>query len=158
MEKKHSTCRWKSEKIKSKKYFILAEGFRWLRFVYFQKEKSLIDADIEFFETLINQYEEILKIKNTNIFSEDICIDDLEKFFNRAKRTINRAIIKMINLDYNYKYFYNGKYFISKEGIEWLCKNCFKKKYLELLENYKMELTEKYIKAGYIYDNFFGLN
>ena len=48
----------------------------------------------------------------------------------------------------------NRKAKISKEGIEWLCKNCFKQKYLELLEEYKMELTEKYIEAGYPYDVF----
>ena len=47
---------------------------------------------------------------------------------------------------------------ITKEGLEWLCKNCFKQKYLELLESYKMNLTEKFIKAGYIYDNFFNKN
>ena len=27
MLKKHPTCRWRSEKIKSRKYFILAEGY-----------------------------------------------------------------------------------------------------------------------------------
>ena len=31
-------------------------------------------------------------------------------------------------------------------------------KILELLEKKKMELTEKYIKAGYIYDHFFNKN
>lgn len=36
--------------------------------------------------------------------------------------------------------------------------NCFKQKYLEILEKYKMELTEEYISKGYIYDNFFGKN
>ena len=34
-------------------------------------------------------------------------------------------------------------------------KMCLNKKYLELLEKYKMELTELYIKAGYPYDHFF---
>ena len=48
----------------------------------------------------------------------------------------------------------NEKQKISKEGIEWLCKNCFKQKYLELLEEYKMDLTEKYILSGYPYDVF----
>ena len=57
-----------------------------------------------------------------------------------------------------YRYKKNNIFFISKEGIEWLCKNCFKQKYLELLEQYKMELTEQYIASGYIYDNFFGKN
>lgn len=49
MEKKHSKCRWKSEKIKSKKSYILIEGFYWLVYVYFQDKKKLIDADIDFF-------------------------------------------------------------------------------------------------------------
>lgn len=44
---KHPTCRWRSEKIRNRKYFILIEGYYWLRNVYFQKEKSLIDADID---------------------------------------------------------------------------------------------------------------
>lgn len=35
-------------------------------------------------------------------------------------------------------------------------KNVLKKKYLELLEKYKMKLTELYIENGYIYDEFFG--
>lgn len=57
-----------------------------------------------------------------------------------------------------FTYYDNDKLFISKEGIEWLYKNYFKLKYLELLEEYKMELTEKYIEAGYAYDEFFGMN
>lgn len=62
------------------------------------------------------------------------------------------------NLENNFTYYDNDKLLVSKEEIEWLCKNCFKQKYLELLENYKMELTEKYIEAGYVYDEFFGMN
>ena len=42
--------------------------------------------------------------------------------------------------------------------MKWICKNVFKQKYLELLEKYKMELTELYIKAGYPYDHFFHRN
>ena len=49
MLKKHPTCRWRSEKIRSKKYFILIEGYVWLKRVYFQKEKSLIDDDVDLF-------------------------------------------------------------------------------------------------------------
>lgn len=58
MLKKHPTCRWRSEKVRSRKYFILVEGYDWIKFVYFEKEKSLIDADVEFFETRIKLYEE----------------------------------------------------------------------------------------------------
>ena len=50
MIKKHPYCRWRSEKINSKRYYILIEGYYWLIKVFFQNEKKLIDADINFFE------------------------------------------------------------------------------------------------------------
>lgn len=62
MLKKHPTCRWRSEKIKSKRYYILFEGYLWLIYVYFQSEKNQIDADIIFFETRIKEYEKLLEI------------------------------------------------------------------------------------------------
>lgn len=158
MLKKHPNCRWQSDKIKSKRYFILIEGYLWIRYVYFQKEKPLIDADIEFFENRIKEYEKLLKINPKSLFNEDIYVKELDSYFNRSKPTIKRAIYKMIKANTNYRYIENDEFVISKEGIEWLYKNCFKQKYLELLEKYKMELTEQYIKAGYIYDNFFNLN
>lgn len=157
MLKKHPTCRWRSTKIKSKHYFILYEGFLWLMYVYFQNEKSQIDADIYFFETRIKEYEKVLKLNSKNLFNEDIAIDDLEEYFNRAKPTIKKAVYKLLKIN-NCRYVKNRKYIIKKEGIEWLCKNFFKQKYLELLEEYKMDLTEKYIEAGYLYDYFFELN
>ncbi len=159
MEKKHSSCRWKSEKIRSKRYYILIEGFYWLIYVYFQNEKSPIDADIDFFLLRIKQYQEELKVQDKNLFTKDMSIDELVIFFDRKYRTIEKAVIKMLKVtNKNYRYKENGKFIISKEGIEWLCKNCFKQKYLEILEQYKMELTELYIKRGYIYDNFFNKN
>lgn len=159
MVNKHPTCRWQSQKIKSKRYYIIYEGYLWLLHVYFQNEKKQLDADIFFFETRIKEYEKILKTETKNIFNEDMLVDDLEQYFCRAKLTIKRAICKMIkNNNQNFRYIKNGKDVISKEGIEWLCKNCFKQKYLEILEKYKMELTEKYIQAGYLYDYYFEIN
>lgn len=158
MLKKHSNCRWQSNKIKSRRYFILIEGYLWIKYVYFKKEKNLIDADIEFFENRIKEYEKLLDVNSKDLFNEDIYVKKLESYFNRAESTIKRAIYKMLTEDTKYRYAKDNEFVITKEGIEWLCKNCFKHKYLELLEQYKMELTEKYIKAGYIYDNFFYLN
>lgn len=153
MNKKHTSCRWKCKK--KNKHYILIEGYYWLIFVYFQKEKSVVDADIDFFETRIKLYENLLKITPQKIFTKDVYIDELEKYFNRSyEPTIRKAINKMCKFNNNYKFIENEKYKISKEGIEWLCKNIFKHKYLDLLEIYKMELTEKYIDAGYPYDIF----
>ena len=160
MLKKHPICRWRSEKIRSRKYFILVEGYYWIKFVYFEKEKSLIDADVEFFETRIKVYEHFLKVgHNENWCNEDMDIKQLERYFNRAESSIRKAIKKMCDKGFsNYKYLDNNKVIISRKGVEWICKNVFKQKYLELLEKYKMELTELYIKAGYPYDHFFHRN
>ena len=160
MIKKHPTCRWRSEKIRSRKYFILVEGYSWLNQVYFQKEKSLIDADVDFFENRIKQYEKLLKIEHKeNWWNEDMNIKQLCEYFNKKDITIRKAIKKMCNSGFEeYKSLINKKVVISKEGVEWICKNVFKQKYLELLEVYKMELTELYIVEGYPYDNFFHKN
>lgn len=160
MQKKHPTCRWRSEKVRSRKYFVLIEGFAWLNQVYFQREKSLIDADIDFFEDRIGQYEKLLNIEhNENWWNENMDIRQLCEYFNRKDITVRKAIKKMCDSGFEkYKWLVGSKVVISKEGVEWICKNVFKQKYLELLEKYKMELTEKYIEAGYPYDNFFGRN
>ena len=160
MIEKHPTCRWRSEKIRSRKYFILIEGYYWLTQVYFQKEKSLIDADIDFFKLRIKQYEELLKIEhNENWWNEDMEIKQLCEYFNRQDITVRKAIKKMCDSGLEeYKFLVNGKVIIYSKGVDWISKNVFKQKYLELLEKYKMELTEKYIEAGYPYDNFFWMN
>ncbi len=160
MLEKHSTCRWRSEKIRSRKYFILIEGYYWLLNVYFQKEKALIDADINFFEDRIKLYEELLKVeKNKNWWNEDMDIKQLCKYFDRKEITIRKSIKKMCDNGFeNYKILINNKVVIFSNSVEWLCKNIFKQKYLELLEKYKMELTELYVEKGYIYDEFFGKN
>ena len=160
MLKKHPTCRWRSEKIRSRKYFILIEGYYWLLNVYFQKEKALIDADINFFEDRIKLYEELLKVeKNKNWWNEDMDIKQLCKYFDRKEITIRKSIKKMCDNGFeNYKILINNKVVIFSNSVEWLCKNIFKQKYLELLEKYKMELTELYVEKGYIYDEFFGRN
>lgn len=158
MQRKHKNCRWKSEKIRSRNFYILIEGYYWLINVYFNSNMKLIDADIDFFEELIKQYEEILKLESKNLFDKDMKMQELVIYFNKKYETIEKAIWKMIKVHNNYRYVVNNEFVITKEGIEWLCENCFKQRYLEILESYKMDLTEKFIQAGYIYDNFFNKN
>lgn len=158
MQRKHKNCRWKSEKIRSRNFYILVEGYYWLINVYFNNNMKLIDADIKFFEELIKQYEEVLKLESKNLSVKDMKMQELVIYFNKKYETVEKAIWKMIKVHSNYRYVVNNEYVITKEGIEWLCKNCFKQKYLEVLESYKMNLTEEFIRAGYIYDNFFHKN
>ena len=160
MLQKHKSCRWRSEIKESNKYYVLIEGYAWLIQVYFQKEKLMLDADVEFFKDRIKKYEDLLKIEpKENFIFCDMSVNELMKYFNRNISTIRKSIRRMCKSGYlDYKYYQNGKVIISSIGVEWLCKNVFKRKYLELLEQYKMELTEKYIDAGYPYDDFFGKN
>lgn len=160
MQKKHLNCRWKSERIRSRRHYILMEGFYWLVFVYFQNDKKQIDADIDFFLQRIKQYEELLKLEHKeNWWNENMGMKQLCNYFNKKENTVRKAIKRMCDNGLSeYKFLVDGKVVISNKGVEWICKNIFKQKYLELLEKYKMELTELYIKAGYPYDNFFGKN
>ena len=92
-------------------------------------------------------------------WNEDMDIKQLCKYFDREEITIRKTIKKMCDNGFEqYEFLVDGKIVISSKGVGWICKNVFKQKYLELLENKKMELTEKYIKAGYIYDHFFDRN
>lgn len=159
MIKKHPTCRWRSNKVRSRKFYILDEGYWWLVDVFFQNEMNLIDADIKFFKKRIKMYEDFLKVQPKELFVNDLPYSQLEKFFNRKIDTVRKAIEKL-EKKYSIKLRYkkNNQVYVYSKGIELLCKECFKHKYLEILEDYKMELTEKYIAAGYPYDNFFHKN
>ena len=77
---------------------------------------------------------------------------------NNGGYAIMAGLDKIIPFLENLRFEENNEVYVSSEGIELLCKECFKQKYLEILENYKMELTEKYIAAGFPYYNFFHRN
>ena len=154
MEKKHPICRWRQIRAKDNKHYILIEGFYWLSFVYFQHSQKQIDADIDFFKLRISQYQKLLNIKSKNFWLREYKLVELIDYFDRSEITIKKAISKMVKYNKDYMFIRENKYFVTNEGIEWLCKNIFKQKYLEILEKYKMELTELYIKAGYPYDLF----
>ena len=159
MQRKHPNCRWQSNKVKSKKYFILMEGYLWIMLVYFQTEKSIIDVDIDFFKTRIGEYEKVLNIKTKSLFNEDILYNELENFFDRKLDTIRKAINKLEKkYNINLRFEKNNQIYVCSMGIELLCKQYFKQKYLQILEDYKMELTKKYIEAGFPYDYFFHRN
>ena len=97
MIKKHPTCRWRSNKVKSRKFYVIDEGYWWLVDVFFQNEKDLIDADIEFFKDRIEKYENFLKVQPKELFTNDISYSKLENFFNRKLYTIKRAIRTLEN-------------------------------------------------------------
>lgn len=119
MIKKHPTCRWRSEKIRSKRYYILFEGYLWLVYVYFQSEKKQIDADVDFFKMRIEVYEEFLKVNSKSLWNEDICFSNLENYFHRKKDTIHRAMVKMAkeNSENTFTYYEIINYLFQKKAL-----------------------------------------
>ena len=77
MNRKHPTCRWKCQKAKRNKHYILTEGFYCLIYVYFQNKKSLIDADVEFFTNRITLYENLLLIEPKVLWENDMFVYEL---------------------------------------------------------------------------------
>ena len=92
MQEKHTKCRWRSNKVRSRKFYILDEGYWWIVEVFFQNELDLIDADIKYFKKRIKLYEDFLKIQPKELFVNNIPYSQVEKFFNRKLYTIKRAI------------------------------------------------------------------
>ena len=68
--------------------------------MYFQKEKSLTDADIDFFENRISQYEELLKIQHDeNWLNEDMDIKQLCEYFDRRELLLEKQLKKCVIMD-----------------------------------------------------------
>lgn len=165
MNKKHSSCRWQSEKIKKRYYYIQYEGVIWLREVYFSDyDSKLIDKDLMWFKNRTYWYQQQFEKNNIEYPKFQFKINDMTK--KELSIYINRSISAIENglRDYekatgeNIRKYENGELKINKVAIEWMIKNKFKNKYLQLLEDYKMLLTEIYKKNGGYYDNFLGRN
>ena len=165
MNKKHSSCRWQSEKIKKRYYYIQYEGVVWLREVYFSEyDSKLIDKDLIWFKNRIQWYQQQFDKNNIEYTKFELKINDMTKkelsiYLNKSVSTIENGL-----RDYekatgeNIRKYEDGELKISEFTIEWLIKNKYKNKYLQLLEDYKMLLTEIYKKNGGYYDNFLGRN
>lgn len=165
MNEKHSSCRWQSEKIKKKYYYIQYEGFIWLRDVYFSSyDMKFIDKDVKWFENRILWYKNQFNKNNIEYPDIDYKIiamskKELAKYFNRSIRTIENGIREYESTQRkNIRNYKEDKLEINEAAIEWLLKNKFKDKYVKLLEDYKMTLTEVFKANGGYYDNYFGRN
>ena len=65
-------------------------------------------------------------------------IKQLCEYFDRRDITVRKAVKKMCDSGLGeYKSYIDRKVVISCKGVEWICKNVFKQKYLELLEKKK---------------------
>lgn len=82
-------------------------------------------------------------------------------FFNKSNSTIKKTLIeyeKNISTEYKRQYNKDGLLILDEEILKWMIEEKFKQKYLELLERYKMQLTEIFKNNGGLYDNYFYRN
>lgn len=165
MQKKHSLCRWQSERIRKRYYYIQYEGVLWLRDVYFNLyDMRFIDKDIKWFENRIIWYQSQFNKNNIDYTEFKFNINTMNKiqlcqYFDRSISTIENALRRYeATIVSKNRYYENGKLKVGEDAIIWLTKNQFKDKYIELLESYKMELTEIFKVNGGHYDDFFGRN
>lgn len=122
--------------------YLKMEFVNWLSEVYFNKEFYL-DTEIKFFEKQIERLEEELKIPHKNFIEEEMTVRELCGFFDKNIDTIYKSIERLkLKTDAEIKYLSDGKIVVSKEGVEWLYKNYFRKAYLFNLEMYKLELQK----------------
>lgn len=161
----HPSCRWQSERIKKNYYYIQYEAVIWLREVYFSNyEIKFLDKDIKWFEERIKWYINTLEKNNITYPKIDYHLHpmskrELTKYFNKSFASVQAAIIEMEKVtNYKNRRYENGILLIDDLQIEWLLKNKYRTKYLQLLEEYKMVLTEIFKANGGYYDNYFNRN
>lgn len=165
MQQKHSLCRWRSERIKQRYYFIQYEGVLWLRNVYFNSyDMKFIDKDIKWFKNRIIWYQNQFDKNNIDYPEFSFNVDTMNKiqlsrYFDKSISTIENALrMYEKNTSLKDRCYKDGKLQVQSSAVIWLIENQFKYKYIEILESYKMELTEIFKANGGCYDNYFGRN
>lgn len=116
------------------------------------------------FRNRIQWYQQQFDKNNIEYPKFELKINDMTKkelsiYMNKSVSTIENGL-----RDYEkatgekIRKYEDGELKINESAIEWLIKNKYKNRYLQLLEDYKMQLTEIYKKNGGYYDNFLGRN
>lgn len=81
------------------------------------------------------------------------------KYFDKSISTIENALrMYEKNTSLKDRCYKDGKLQVQSSAVIWLIEIQFKYKYIEILESYKMELTEIFKANGGYYDNYFGRN
>lgn len=142
LRKKHSKCDWIQ---KMGNIDIYIEGYFWIRDVYFNASFSLIDADIIFFENLIETYIKICDEKNIyyeipELIKEDMNIKEFAQYVHRKTGTIKNIFYQLPPAQKEAFYFFNNEKYFSKQMLNNISPKYFKKTYLKYLEEVYLNL------------------
>ena len=152
MQSKHSRCGW--VKKDNNKIRITLEGYYWLEYVYFNKQRLvLIDADISYFEQLLKRYETIchendIKYEIFKFIANDMNYKELAVLTHRSQNTVKDYFIQMPEEIKKQSYYLGTTKYITANACEKFCKIKFKQCYLHYLENMCLMMKKKIIKEG----------
>ena len=139
MDKKHSACEWVDKNMYNY-YLVDLEGYFWLEEVYFNSKLKPLDADVIFFERLIEDYVKTceanhIKYEINPMILKDMTFDEFALFVNRKRQTVQKKFYKLPKLQKQKFYYLDNKKYIDKEVLENLCQKEFKQRYLKYLES-----------------------
>lgn len=156
MNTKHCECEWVNYDVRIPK--INLEGYFWLEEVYFNSSHKQIDADVIYFEMLVEKYiqtcnQEKIDYDILPFVEKDMTFGEIAKFVNRKINTVRKAYYKLPKLKKQDYYYLNKKRYIPVNVIEELCRKYFKHRYLKYLEQLylliKKMLSEKGVEVKY---------
>ena len=130
-----------------KHYLVDLEGYFWLEEVYFNSKFKLLDADVLFFEKLVEDYIKTCQVNRIDyelkpMISRDMTFDEFAEFINRKKQTVQKKFYKLPIQQKQKFYYLENKKYIDKGVLENLCRKDFKQSYLKYLEKIYVYLRE----------------
>lgn len=151
MNKKHCACEWANYDTRNPK--VNLEGYFWLEDVYFNSQYKQVDADVMYFEMLVEKYIQTCKEKNIEyeilpFFEKDMSFEEFSKFVDRKINTVRKYYYKLPKLKKQDYYYLGGKRYIPIEVAEELCMKYFKHRYLKYLEQLYIELKKVLTEQG----------
>lgn len=137
MNKKHYACEWVNYDTRNPK--VNLEGYFWLEDVYFNSQYKQVNADVMYFEMLVEKYIQTCNEKNIEyeilpFIENDMTFDEFAKFVNRKINTVRKAYYKLPKLKKQDYYYLDKKRYMPVGVAEELCMKYFKHRYLKYLE------------------------
>lgn len=155
MNKKHPMCNW-TVYGNDKLPMIETEGKYWIVEAYFNKNKSLLDAEVDFFENIINEHKAFCDENNINyeippLIKSNMTFDEFAILVGRAKGTVQKEYYKLSQEEKEKSFQSDNKKYIASSVLTQLCKQSFKRRYLQYLEEVYIYLWQDCLSGGSIY-------
>jgi hypothetical protein len=126
--------------------YITDEGIRWLKEVYYNYDLPLMEADISFEKTRIEELKSELNLRRIKYPKQymkfkSMDVDSLMEHFQKTNSAIYKAVKVLKREGYEDLILQKDPIILGKDGVQWLEENVFLKNHLQDLITYKIELA-----------------